>query len=177
VQEIGHLLQVLIADYSLRAHVLPPHTGSFFAIDILPERHLLQYDPGSLVYQSRESSLSLAMEALYRSWFGLRSPVHDVPDLHRPWFARLAAVVGTRRAVRKGLALHPGAAGWLENFSLEEYDDLNRRVFRKTADRISLPDQFLLAALAEARTGISQDEMTDLSVRQVLDATQRARGD
>jgi hypothetical protein len=175
VQEIGHLLRVLTDDYSWRTFALPPRTGSFFAIDILPDRHLLQYDPGSLVYKSREASLSLAMESLYRSWFGIRPPVHNIPELYLPWFARLAAVVGTRRAVRKGLALHPGAAGWLENFALEEYDDLNRRVFRKTADRLSLPDQFLFAALAEARTGIPQEEMTDISVRQVLAATRWAR--
>ena len=175
VQEIGHLLRVLTADYSWRAHVLPPRTGVFWAIDILPDRHLVQYDPGNLVYQSREASRSLAMEALYRSWFGIRPPVHNVPDLYRPWFARLAAVAGTRRAVRKGLALHPGAAGWLENFIREEYDDLNRRLSGATVNRLSLPDQFLIAALAEARTGIPQEGMTDLSVRQVLDATRRAR--
>lgn len=175
LQEIRQLLNAITGDYCWRYHPFPGTDGAPFPVEVMPGQHLLLYDAEDLAYRDRDAALALAVEAYYRSRFGLRLPLDGIPEAFRPWVARLAAVTGNLRASRKGIAIHPGVAAWLEQLSSWESARPNALANQAQVARLPLPDRFLAAAIFEARYGATDEICADISIRHVLDATKQAR--
>lgn len=170
MQENEHLLRAVTGDYAWRAVPLQSTSPRFrLPVELLPERHLLLYEPALLAGRSPGAARALVMEAVYRLWFGRKDPADD------PWFNRLVQVLDSSRGVVKGSALHPGIPHWLARFCREEYTLAGRAADRSRISRLPRPDQFLEGALYEGRTGEPAEHIRDTAVRHALAVTAAAR--
>lgn len=175
LQEIRQLLNAITGDYCWRYRPFFGSDRPLFPVEVHPGQHLLLYDPEELAYRDRDTALALAVEAYYRSGFGLRPPLDGIPEAFRSWFARLAAVTGNLRASRKGFAIHTGAAAWLERLSSRESDRPNLLADQVRNAQLTLPDRFLAAAYSVSRYGNAAETGVDSSIRHVFEVTMQAR--
>ena len=63
----------------------------------------------------------------------------------------------------------------MDNFYREEYDTVNRLVDGCRVNRLSLPDQFLVAAVCDGRTGNAFADIKDEIVKNALELTGNGR--
>ena len=175
VREIRHLLNVLTGKYSWRCFPFTQGSARIFPLEVINEREVLVYDPRDLAYMERESALALAIEAYYRSIFGFRPPIAMESSLPKSWISLLFAVTGNHRAVRKGLAVHPGAATWLNRFYSLVSGEPDFCADRARVHLLPPADQFLAEVLLESRVGIRPDTRRSPAVQLVLDGTRNAR--
>ena len=176
VQEHEQLVRAVTGDYAWRAMPMTSGTGGYRPVaDLWPDRHLVLYDQEEMAYRSTEASKALLMEAYYRHRYGLKPSDCDVNMDNVSWYSRLVSVLGVARAVRTGIREHPGVTRWMETLYHEEYDPVNRVVEWSRISSMSLPDQFLEAAVFEGRTGHPATDTRQVLLKHALDVTSGAR--
>jgi hypothetical protein len=178
VLEFEHLVRAVTRDYHWRALPMPDATiGYRPLVDLWPEKHLVLYNREEIAYRSVDSSKALVMEALYRHRYGIRPPDISTPLENGDWYIRLTSVIGIPRAVRTGSGVHPGVIRWMEKLRQEEYAPIEQMVNIYRNANLSLPDQFLEAAVFEGRTGEPASGFSDGMVKQAIEMTFAARQD
>jgi hypothetical protein len=180
LKELERLLRAISGDYSWRSAPMAPAPETFRPpVIIRPGQNILLYDRDDLAWRSSGACRALALEAIYREWYGVRINPRDLPEPDRVTFLRLSGIVFTPRAVRKGYNIHPGAKRLLEILAKEEYDPVIRPVEQDFLLGLTLPDQFLTGARAEGLTGKPARSLVDLRdiVNSALDATRDARNE
>lgn len=178
VQECEQLIRVITGDYAWRATPMHPSTGGYRPVaDLWSGKHLLLYDQDEMAYQTTEVVKAHVMEALYSYLYGLKLKDNDTITDHEDWYVRLVSVLSVPRAVQTGSSVHPGVTRWIDGVCREECDPVNQIVKSTRITSMSLPDQFLEAAVFEGRTGGPVTYIQDVLVQQALDKTSRARTD
>jgi hypothetical protein len=180
IKETEHLLRAITGNYSWCSAPMAPAPGTFRPPAIIrPGQKVLLYDRDVMAFRSPVACRALALEALYREWFGVRIHARDRPETGGDAFMRLAGIAFTPRAIQKGCRIHPGVIRLFETLAGEEYDPVIRPVEKNLLLELTLPDQFLAGACAEGRTGRPARDLVDLRdiVFSALDATRDARND